>query len=579
MPGAATATIPAAVVTWTRRLTPGEVLLALPLVVDPWGFHRFVALRFLVAAGVIAVGLARARAALPPTRVRAAWLTFLAVTTAATFMAHDVAQAVLGDPVRMMGLSGWLLLAGAWVLGGLNREVPLSRYRDGLVVVASLASVAVIVQEMLGQTRPSGPMGNAVFLGALLCLSLPATAHGALACPGRARWVFTAVGAVQGIALVLAQARGAVVGVAVSFAVLAALRGRRGVAVGLGVAGLIVAIAMPVARTTAQGRLDTWQETAEVVAERPILGWGPEGFRSGFGRHVSADWVRTYELRQIPDRAHNAVLDVTVSSGLLGAAAYLALVTTAALAMWRARHAPGAAGLVAGAAGYLVQAQFSFDTFDLGAMTWFLVGAVSSRTESETVERPRRWGVIPAAATVLVAVGVAAVAADRLVASASDQVPERAYSRLALASRLWPHSFDAGTLAATVTAGDDRLVAQAHDRFGTWPDPYVRLQLARARGDALALETLRSELPTNPDLEAALGAALLRRGDLLGARHAYERATFLAPRDAEVRAGLAATLFSLGRDREACDALVAAIRLVPADQRPSLEQQRGRACS
>ena len=74
-------------------------------------------------------------------------------------------------------------------------------------------------------------------------------------------------------------------------------------------------------RPNSQARLGAWEAGLRAFAERPLLGWGPENFGAAYGRHASgfaARWVSH-------DRAHNALVETAVTTGIPGLAAWLAL--------------------------------------------------------------------------------------------------------------------------------------------------------------------------------------------------------------------------------------------------------------
>lgn len=488
------------------------------------------ALRFVVATALIGVGLWRLdHRRLPSTPLRNAWIAFVVVTTASAALAFDVPQAFFGDPVRMMGVIGWLTIAGAWMVGT-HGDRPPEHYARWLVGAATIAAAYAVGQWLTGTSRPGGPMGNPILLGGLICLALPVALERAWSLRGRRQVALVAITTLLAAAALVASARGGMVGIVVGAAIVLISRGQRRWTAPLVVVAIVFAVAAPVGRTTAEGRFDTWRETADVIAERPVLGWGPEGFRVGFAKHVSDDWVRKYTLDQIPDRAHNALLDVTVASGVLGVAAYLGVLGLAGIAIVRRARTPIETAMAAGLAAYVAQAQFSFDTFDLAVVAALLVG-VLTRTgvgTEPTKRQPTRAGV-RVAATALAVVACFGFVSDRLIKLASGRESATAFDRLNVAATLWPHSFDAGSLAATVATANDALTARAVTRFGTWPDPYVRLRVAAAELDVEKLLALRAELPTNPELFTALAAALFHDGDDLAACEALDRALDLTP--------------------------------------------------
>ena len=66
--------------------------------------------------------------------------------------------------------------------------------------------------------------------------------------------------------------------------------------------------------------------------EKPILGWGQEGFNYVFNKYYDP---ALYPYEPWYDRAHNAFLDWLMAGGLPAFLLYLALFVTAIVALWR----------------------------------------------------------------------------------------------------------------------------------------------------------------------------------------------------------------------------------------------------
>src|SRR2546423_434221 len=100
--------------------------------------------------------------------------------------------------------------------------------------------------------------------------------------------------------------------------------------------------------------------------ERPLTGVGLDCFQSAYGAHRSLDfWRREYDAT--PTRAHNEVLHVLATQGVLGVAAGLLLTVGLALAVRRAFRQLGFAdarllltAVAAGAVGFYLQNLFGF---------------------------------------------------------------------------------------------------------------------------------------------------------------------------------------------------------------------------
>lgn len=79
-------------------------------------------------------------------------------------------------------------------------------------------------------------------------------------------------------------------------------------------------------------RFTIWSMALEGVAERPVFGWGQEGFNYIFNTHYRPELVN-----QEPwfDRAHNVILDWLVAGGVVGMLLYLSLYAVLLYYLWR----------------------------------------------------------------------------------------------------------------------------------------------------------------------------------------------------------------------------------------------------
>ena len=113
-----------------------------------------------------------------------------------------------------------------------------------------------------------------------------------------------------------------------------------------------------------QARLAAWRMSLAGLAERPLLGWGPENFDLVFGRHATGYGA----AMEAHDKPHSTLFEAAATTGGAGLAVWLALWAATFAAAWRsARGLAGpvpALALFAGAAlaAHFVQGLASFDT-------------------------------------------------------------------------------------------------------------------------------------------------------------------------------------------------------------------------
>lgn len=575
------------------------LLAAFPLVTDPAGWHVFLAARWLVVvlgATVLVGGLAITRRLRLP-RTWPWWLAMVGVAAVSAAVSSAPGVSWWGAADRFGGGATWVVHGAAAVIGAsvVRRSHDLRVLARG-VSVGAIVVTAVVSAQRLGWdvvvggsvTRPGGPLGNADFLGAYASLALLVALGAALdhAADDRWRLAHTVAALGAGTCLIVSGTRAGWVGVAVGLVVLGVLIARRSgttgrqamVVVALAVLGLIglgmwAGVGHRLATVfdgTAAGRVATWERTASVVGERPVLGWGPEGFAEGFGRSVDESWERSYGRRLTPDRAHNGLLDVAVSTGLLGLAVYVGLLARAGGLVRRSLRGTASAtsvGVAAALIAYLVQQQFLFQLFDVDAIAWLLAGGVGALGTVESTGSPGghdrpRWSGAPLVGALLVLTVVAGsdVIADRDARRAVDAAtPGAAVDAATDALERRPQTMHALLLAdAALADGSSDRLAVARERLGearsaTFDDgrlTLARSRLARADGHIAAIEESEREVvellsvdPARGDAWLELGAVQVALSAGVDAQSSLERAVVLAPHreDAWTLLGVTAT--------------------------------------
>lgn len=603
-------------------------LTALPLVIDPAGWYVYLPLRWsaiVLAVGAIALLGLRTSTPRSPTRrpphslvvLTRWWAALLAIVLVAALASSAPRIALLGAGDRMSGAATWIL-HGALALVGAR----IVRRREHLVVLAramclGLVAVACVTIAQRGGwdvpagassfSRPGGPFGNANFLGAYCVLAILVAMGVALDRDERDPWrAVAALATLMGTAvLVVSGSRAAWLAVALGVAVLLVTSVRRD-ALSARAAALIVSALLvfgvglgavvgaggrleDVTGGTARGRVDTWVLAGDTVLARPVLGWGPEGFTEGFSRSVDEQWEQSYGRRLTPDRAHNGVLDVAATVGLVGLAVYLGvlLVTARGIrdvlrvdrqAVDRARgrrpnaehptttsHVTVALGVACALGAYLVQQQALFPLPDVDAMAWLLAGALvglglhatpyeSATPGTAAAAHARGRSLVAAVGVVAVVacswVGVSAVRADRHARVAADALGRGdaadAYEAAEASLGLEPGQVLVTLLLsdAAIASGDPATVRRTADEVGaqrggafddgrlTLAEARLRLALGTSDDDALAASLLHSLLRHDPARGEAwlmLGEVEDRLGDTPAAIAAWERAAQLQP--------------------------------------------------
>lgn len=308
---------------------------------------------------------------------------FLAVFLSSLAAAEDPFVGLVGVySLHAYGLVGLLLCAAVYLTCAWSDE-PLEpdRLLFFALWAASAASAYGLLQKLglelfagvraSGSGRLIGSQGDPVPFGACLLLFIPVAAHfWRDPAPGR-RALGRIGGALIAAALALTVSRGAWLGAAAGLAVYlwlcgdAATRRRSLLAIAVAAAAALAAAAF--LRTTAKvsdsARLALWESVARSIPRHPWLGEGPDSIQTLLRRERTDAFVRALGPTKSQVSAHNDILQVAATMGLIGLAAYAWLLVGA----WRCvsgayregRHRSAAAAIAGAAAGLFVQAKFN----------------------------------------------------------------------------------------------------------------------------------------------------------------------------------------------------------------------------
>ncbi len=566
------------------------VASALPMVVviavDPSGWFPFTVARWWAAAVWALVTVAvtlwtttRRQATSTPDRVAIVLVwPLLAITFVSTLNSIDGVYAWIGTPMRHLGLVAWVFGAAMFAVG--RRVADDARLvARGLAAAGLFVGVYCLVElawkapigYISNSERLGGPFGSASYLGAAACLLLPAALGTACDTAEVLVWR-TVAGTASGllaIAVIGSGSRAALVGLVTAATIVLIVRrrvsGRANMAV---LAGVIVVSVAGLVATTRTGvfvrtvgwssRLDEWRLGLRAIADRPLLGTGPEGYRLVVDRFVDADYVRRYGEVVGIDRAHSGILDVAIASGVIAAAVYLALLGVIGWSAVRLiRHANTLdVGLAATVVAYGVQQQLLFPLAELDPICWLLAGllVVRSGPPSMTSATPsRRQRAIAAAVAIAIVgvaiVGVRAVAADRVARSAT-----RSTSAMA--------AFSSAQRATELASYDSRfwlLLARTEEQQRSLTGVDHAIEAVDRALDLAPLEPItRRERARLLALRAAITGT---DGDRIEAATAWSAVIAAAPNCATCRLGAASAALERGDIDEARSQLVVAVDL------------------
>jgi len=317
-----------------------------------------------------------------------------------------------------------------------------------------------------------------------------------------------------------------------------ALRGRTAVLagiVGAGVVGaaLVVILVSPLRDLNGDPgptRIHLYHDGLQMIAARPLTGWGQDATGLVLGRFLTGDWSPGVTF----DRLHSGLLDLAATQGLLGVLTLGAVVVVLFRGLWRGRFAAVAPQLTKPAIGrisvgsigaacvaYTVWMLFNFDWAPATGVFWLLAGvawsAVGARGVSEVAPAPDAIDAHSSRYVERVAGALALV----LVAIALAAMP--------VLAEAW-YAQGRADLAVTV----DPLQSQYHRALG------AALLAQGSRSDGLAQLRQAAKLgATDPALYVEIGDEELRNNDVAGARADYRMALSIDPYWAPARQRLA----------------------------------------
>ncbi|PIR83138.1 hypothetical protein COU19_02105 [Candidatus Kaiserbacteria bacterium CG10_big_fil_rev_8_21_14_0_10_56_12] len=362
-------------------------------------------------------------------RPRFSWIgavvvAFVAWMLIADLSATNVVKAFWSNFERM---EGWMLLIHllgfffaasavlrvekkwrAWFLTSLGVGLIVAGY-----ALFQLGGFAAIHQ---GSSRIDASFGNSAYLAIYFLFNVFIALW--LALTERRTWlmwVLVVVAALDGVLIFFTETRGTVLGLLVALALAAFLTaltaGKRTRSYAAGALALIVVVTggfylarnsslvqenhvlqriASISLADGQTRFTIWGMALDGVRERPVLGWGQEGFNYVFNTYYEPS---LYGQESWFDRAHNAFIDWLTAGGIPAFLLYVALFASAVVLLWRSTELsrPERIALTAVLVGYAIHNLFVFD--NLYSYIYFF--AVLALVDSQ-VGRPTKLNTLPA---------------------------------------------------------------------------------------------------------------------------------------------------------------------------------------
>jgi O-antigen ligase len=567
----------------------------------PWAQFVFRALG-LTALLLLSLGQAGGGFARSPREIgvtRCVVLFVLVSAASAVFSIHRGKS--LEAMLNLLALTGLYLTAAMLVRG--------TRLLRALALIQLLAALPVAALGLLQYARPEllpadNPYANRVLgsfgqpnrLGGYLAAAIPVAVALSFAAPRKAvQGALLAAAFGLTLCLVATYSRGAWIGLAAGLLVLAAALARwrelrpRPLHLGLSLASVALPVLLllpsvisriesrpsapaewsmpidPERRGSGAMRIAIWEGSLGAGLRRPVLGSGIGTFQQAYDRYKNPTMKRLEaEGRRTADHAHNHYLELFVECGVLGLAAFAAMVAlslgAAASAVGSAAAATGrvlAAGVAGSALALLTNGllDYNLSLIPHGTLLFANLGCLAGTAGPPASPRRAVWagGAGAVAAALAMAAAIASLGASRRAEAAGVYArmgrADLATRGYAAASALAPWS-DAYAVAHAEQAalwadrsGGAAALREAEAAYRraigvNGSDPVTRHELARLylahrqtwgeAGVRSAIVQLRAALAQNPyyaEMQNDLGVALLWSGDRAAAGEAFRRAT------------------------------------------------------
>ncbi len=355
-------------------------------------------------------------------------LAFLAITLLSSFLSVNFQRSFWGDFERMSGAFFTLHLTLAYfyvlLLAKLSGNY-FEKFLKAIVWISVALSLIGIVGFLGGPVlapdsflpaRSSSMFGNPIFFASFLIFPLFLSAFFAVSSSEKKwKWSFWGAVLIQLIAVFVSGTRGAVLGItlgliisAVLYVVFAKNKKIKIYGLALGLFFVIVASLMytfpeklPLGSTVrrvftlqdsnTQARLILWKFSLKGFKDNPVLGVGPENFFEISNKYYKPE-IRQYDSTWF-DKPHNYLLEILLTTGILGFAAYSAIFISGVWILYLAYKREiltllESALLLAGFSAYQFQNLFVFDTVSASMIFYLFLGFLGYLyIEAKTVQK------------------------------------------------------------------------------------------------------------------------------------------------------------------------------------------------
>ena len=516
----------------------------------------------------------------------------------ANFFAVNVEKAFWSNFERM---EGWVLLAHLMAFFVVARSVLtvegkwrawfLTSLAVSLIVLGYAFLQAVGLSEIhQGSLRTDASFGNSIYLAIYLLFNT--FIAGWLAFTEERTWLKWALFAlipVNIIFIFLTQTRGTILALVGSLALVALLAvfsggsgaARRVAAGGLVALLLIVGGFVALRDTPFIRESESWSRLAHISLEdgrvrftiwgmawqgfldRPITGWGQEGFNYVFNTYYEPS---LYNQEQWFDRAHNAFIDWLIAGGLPAFLLYFSLFGAALFALWRSTLArPERIALTAALAGYAFHNLFVFDNLYSYVYFFALLALIDGKCAPAALSPQKNR-------TTQLSLAFPVVSVLTILIMYAVNVPGlRVASDLIRALSPQPTGLETNAKIFAELAARPAFASQeVREMFVNFalqviqlpsiPDSFKGEVLARA---ATEMEKQVAHYPADARERLQLSLAYRIAGNLEGALREVNAALALSPRKEQIMVQKGLTLLALGDNEAARETFEAAYALGP----------------
>lgn len=140
-------------------------------------------------------------------------------------------------------------------------------------------------------------------------------------------------------------------------------------------------------------RLDLWQSGLQAIAQKPLFGYGLENQKEVYIKYYKVDWALYANPNTYSDRAHNLILDIMLTSGIVGLAVFVYFFRWIYLNLLYASKNGGnkvlAIFLIWSLSAYLASLLFNFSVTVTNIYFWLIVALslIISQTELFVLEK------------------------------------------------------------------------------------------------------------------------------------------------------------------------------------------------